>query len=157
MVRRLLLSYAVVELVAIVGLAWTIGWGWALLAFVGTFAVGVVVSAPIATRQLGGQLVQLRNGLKQPGRALGDGVMVSLAAVLVLVPGLVTTAMGMLLLVPPIRAAARPRLAAIAMRRFPDRAPLITDMTGRATPDYIDGEVIDVTDFEPSALPQRRA
>jgi UPF0716 protein FxsA len=157
MVRRLFLSYAVVELAAIVALASTIGWGWTVLALVGTFAVGVVVSAPIATRQLGAQLVQLRSGLKEPGTALGDGVMVSLAAVLVLVPGLVTTAIGMLLLMPPIRAAARPKLAAIAMRRFPDRAPLITDMTGRSHPDYIDGEVINVVDVEPPALPQRRA
>jgi UPF0716 protein FxsA len=157
MVRRLLLIYIVVELAAIVALVSRIGWGWTLLALVGTFAVGVVVSAPIATRQLGAQLVQLRSGLKEPGSAVGDGVMVSLAAVLVLVPGLVTTAIGMLLLMPPIRAAARPRLAAIAMRRFPDRAPVITDMTGRARPDYIDGEVIDVTDVEPPALPQRRA
>jgi UPF0716 protein FxsA len=157
MVRRLLLVYTVVELAAIVALASTIGWGWTVLALAGTFAVGVVVSAPIATRQLGAQLVQLRSGLKEPGTALGDGMMVSLAAVLVLVPGLVTTAIGMLLLIPPIRAVARPKLAAIAMRRFPGRAPLITDTAGRATPDYIDGEVIDVTDFEPSALPQRRA
>lgn len=157
MVRRLLLIYTLVELAAVVALVSTIGWGWTLLALVGTFAVGVVVSAPIATRQLGAQLVQLRSGLKEPGKALGDGVMVSLASALVLVPGLVTTAIGMLLLIPPIRAAARPRLAAIAMRRFPESAPLITDMTRPARPDYIDGEVIDVTDFEPPALPVRRA
>jgi UPF0716 protein FxsA len=157
MVRRLLLSYTLVELAAIVALVSTIGWGWTLLALVGTFALGVVVSAPIATRQLGAQLVQLRSGLTEPGRALGDGVMVSLASVLVLLPGLVTTVLGMLLLIPPIRSAARPRLAAIAMRRFPGRAPLLTDMTGRARPDYIDGEVIDVTDVEPPALPLRRA
>jgi UPF0716 protein FxsA len=82
---------------------------------------------------------------------------------LVLVPGLVTTVLGLLLLLPPIRAVAGPGLTAIALRGL-QRVPLITETTaftadsrrGYAADgrDYIDGEVIDVRDFEPPILPQ---
>lgn len=157
MVRRLLLIYALVELAATVALASTIGWGWTVLALLATFVLGLFVWAPMAGLQLGAQFVQLRSGLKEPRNALGDGAMVTLASVLVLVPGLVTTSLGILLLAPPIRTLARPALAAIAMRSFERRVPLITDprTTGesREYRDYIDGEVIDVRDVEPPALP----
>jgi UPF0716 protein FxsA len=85
------------------------------------------------------------------------------------VPGLVTTAAGVLLLLPPTRAAARPTLTAMAVRGLTfsgRRAPLITvttvgaDRYASTRPDYIDGEVIDVTDVtdvDPPALPGERA
>jgi UPF0716 protein FxsA len=75
----------------------------------------------------------------------------------------------MLLLLPPTRAAARPVLTAMAARGMGRRAPLITVTTVGADryastrqprPDYIDGEVIDVTDatdVDPPALPGDRA
>lgn len=169
MIRRLLLVYAIVELAAIVALVSTIGWGWTLLALVATFVLGVLVWAPMAGVQLGTQLVQLRTGLKEPRSALGDGAMVALASVLVLVPGLVTTTLGLLLLAPPIRKLARPALTAIALRGFEKRVPLIADpglfgpaaysttSGGRESGDYIDGEVIDVRDVEPPALPSPQA
>jgi UPF0716 protein FxsA len=83
-----------------------------------------------------------------------------------MVPGLVTSAAGLLLLLPPTRAAARPVLAAMAVRGIGRRFPLITVATvgadrfdHRPRPDYIDGEVIDVEDVtefvDPPALPSR--
>ena len=82
------------------------------------------------------------------------------------VPGLVTSAAGLLLLLPPTRAAARPRAgrdgcprhrSAVPADHRRDRRgrPISTD---RARPDYIDGEVIDVadvTEVDPPALPLR--
>jgi UPF0716 protein FxsA len=163
MVRGLLLSYVVVELAAVLALSATVGWGWTLLALLVTAVLGVVVWVPMAGWQLGAQVVQLRSGLKEPRSALSDGAMVSLATVLILVPGLVTTALGILLLAPPIRTLARPALAAIALRGVQRRMPLIADvgMFGhdvqapdtRDHRDYIDGEVIDVRDVEPPVLP----
>jgi UPF0716 protein FxsA len=82
---------------------------------------------------------------------------------LVLVPGLVTTVLGMLLLLPPVRAAAGPGLTNIALRGLRRRAPLVsysttfTDFRHQSASDgadYIDGGVIDVHDFEPAALPK---
>jgi UPF0716 protein FxsA len=153
MLSRLVLIYAVVELAAIIALGSTIGLGWTLLVLLATFVLGVLVCVPMAGWQLSVQFVQLQSGLKEPRSALGDGAMVTLATALLLVPGLVTSALGLLLLVPPIRAVAGPGLAAIAMRSFRRRVPLITDTAGRDGRDYIDGEVIDVRDFEPPALP----
>ena len=52
-----------------------------------------------------------------PGRELVDGVMVLLAGALLLTPGFVTDAVGVLLLLPPVRAGIR----AIATRRLAHR------------------------------------
>ena len=171
MLRRLLLVYALVELAAIVALVSTIGWGWTLPVLLGAFLLGWGLLAPMAGSQLIRQIGQLRSGLTEPrwghrplaGDALNDGALVTLAIALVLVPGLVTTALGLLLLVPPVRSLARPGLNAIGVRGL-RRVPLVTYTTAftdsrRGYPDdgrdYIDGEVIDVTDFEPPALPDQ--
>jgi UPF0716 protein FxsA len=164
MLSRLLLVYAVVELAVIFALVSTIGWGWTLLVLLGTFLLGWGLFAPVAGSQLVRQLGQLRSDLAQSRSAVSDAALVALGMALVLVPGLVTTVLGLLLLVRPIRAVVGPRLAGIALRGLRRRAPLIIDTTAftadsrRGYPgdgrDYIDGEVIDVEDFEPPALPR---
>ena len=88
MMRRLLLGYAVVELIVLVGLAATIGVGWTLLVLLATFVLGLVLWAPLAGWQLSSQVAQLRSGLKDPRVALSDGAVVALASGLILVPGL---------------------------------------------------------------------
>jgi UPF0716 protein FxsA len=88
--------------------------------------------------------------------------MVALGTVLVAIPGLVSSAAGLLLLLPPTRIALRPLLTAMAVRGIGRRAPLITVTTfganrsasaTRPRPEYIDGEVINVTEVDPPALP----
>ena len=161
--RRLLLGYALVELAVVFALVLTIGWGWTLLVLLATFLLGWGVLAPMAGSRLIRQLGQLRSGLTEP-RAVSDGALVTLAIALVLLPGLVTTALGLLLLVPQIRSVAGPGLSAIAVRGL-RRVPVMTYATdfsdfrrgyagdGR---DYIDGEVIDVREFDPPAIPNER-
>jgi UPF0716 protein FxsA len=159
MVSRLFLVYVVVELAVVVALAKTIGLGWTLLLLL----AGVVVGLALAGSQLKLQLTRLRSGLRadQP-RLVTDSALVGLGSLLIVAPGLVTTAAGLLLLLPPTRAAARPVLTAMAARGIGRRTPLITvttvgaDRYGRQPrPDYIDGEVIDVTEVDPPALPPR--
>ena len=87
MMRRLLLTYAVVELIVLIGLAATIGVGWTLLVLLATFVLGLVLWAPLAGWQLSSQIAQLRSGLKEPRVALSDGAVVALASGLILVPG----------------------------------------------------------------------
>jgi UPF0716 protein FxsA len=165
MVSRLFLVYVVVELAVVVALASTIGLGWTLLLLLAAFVAGIT----LAGSQLKRQLTRLRSGLTtQQSRVASDGALVALGTVLVVVPGLVTTVAGLLLLLPPTRAAARPVLTAIAVRGMARRAPLITVTTvgadryasaPRPRPDYIDGEVLDVVDVadvavvDPPALP----
>jgi UPF0716 protein FxsA len=167
MMSRLFLVYALVELAVLVALASTIGLGWTLLLLLAAFVAGLALAGSQLKRQLG----RLRSGLTTPQSQLAtDGAMVALGSVLVVVPGLVTTAAGVLLLLPPTRAVARPLLTAMAVRGIGRRAPLITVTTvgadryasaPRPRPDYIDGEVIDVTDVDdftevdPPALPGR--
>jgi UPF0716 protein FxsA len=130
-----------------------IGFGWTLLLVVGTFAVGLA----LAGSQVKRQIQRLRTGLASPQGAVSDGALVALGTVLTVVPGLVTSALGLLLLLPPTRAAARPAVTALAARRL-GRMPLIVTTAGSAyrptRGDYIDGEVIDVTDVEPPSLPK---
>jgi len=160
MLSRLFLVYALVELTVVVALASAIGFGWTLLLLLATFLVGVV----LAGSQVKHQLIRLRSGLTTArATAVSDGALVALGMVLVVVPGLVTSAAGLLLLLPLTRAVARPVLTALAVRGIGRREPLITVATvganryatGRRQQrrDFIDGEVIDVTDVEPPALP----
>lgn len=173
MVSRLLLIYAVVELAVIFALVSTIGWGWTLLTLVGTFLLGWGIVAPMAGSHLIRRIGQLRSGLTDQ-RAAGDGALISLAALLVLVPGLVSTALGLLLLIPPVRSAVGPGLTARAVRTLQRQMPGLSYASAfRAEPhpasypdgyrsnagyghgDYIDGEVIDVRDVEAPVRPQR--
>lgn len=152
MLSRLLLIYAVVELAAVIALVSTVGWGWTLLVLLAAFLLGWGLLAPMAGSHLIRQIGQLRSGLTEPRNVVSDGALVTLAMVLVLVPGLVTTAAGLLLLIPPIRSLARPGLAALGVRGFRRRMPLMTDARPYGAGDYIDGEVVDVRDFESPAL-----
>lgn len=162
MVLRLFLGYAVVELAALWALASTVGLGRTLLILSATFVVGVVVAAA----QLKRQLARLRTGQVSTRGALTGGASVALATLLVVIPGLVTSALGLLLLFPLTRPAVRPLLIAVASRST--GWPLITAATAGASryaasrsarqPQYIDGEVVNVTDVaevDPPALPRK--
>ncbi|MCW2734136.1 MAG: protein affecting phage exclusion by the plasmid [Mycobacterium sp.] len=153
MAMRLFLVYVLVELAVVVALVSAIGFGWTFLLVVGTFAVGLA----LAGSQVKRQIQRLRTGLASSQGAVSDGALVALGTVLTVVPGLVTSALGLLLLLPPTRAAARPAVTALAARRL-GRMPLIVTTAGSAyrptRGDYIDGEVIDVTDVEPPSLPK---
>ena len=143
---RLFLAYVFVELAAIAVLASTVGVGWTVLAVVAVFALGVV----LAGSQLRRQLRTLRSGLAVPRMAATDGLLIALGTVLTVVPGLVSSVLGLLLLLPPTRALARPAATALVSRRL-GGALLVTRSTRgagrrRGQWDVIDGEVIDVTD-----------
>jgi UPF0716 protein FxsA len=154
MAKRLFGLYVLVELAAVIALAYTIGFGWTVLLLLGTFAVGLAVAGSQATRQL----QRLRSGLATPQGAASDGVLIALGSVLTIVPGFVTSVLGLVLLLPPTRAVARPAVMALAARGL-GRVPLLVTSTGYrpVRRDYIDGEVLDVTDdvidLDPPRLP----
>ncbi len=162
MVSRLFLLYVVAELAVVVTLASTIGLGWTLLLLLVAFGGGLA----LAGSQLKVQLNRLRSGLNaSQSRLAADGMAVALGTLLVVMPGLLSSVAGLLLLLPPTRVAARPLLTAITVRGLGRRIPLIT-VTGVGPyhrpprPDYIDGEVIDVSDVtevpDPPSLPRSR-
>jgi UPF0716 protein FxsA len=151
---RLFLIYLVVELAVIVALTSTIGFGWTVLLLLASLVAGLA----LAGSQVKRHIRRLQSGLTAATvqGAAADSVLVALGTVLVVVPGLASSVVGALLLLPPTRAAARPLVAAMAARRM----PLITVGTPPAGypaghGDYIDGEVVDVVDVEPQALPRK--
>ncbi len=170
MLTRLFLGYVAIEMAVVIGLGLTIGFGWTVLVLLAACVLGLVLLAPVARWHLGRQLVQVRFGQKESASAVADGAVVTVATGLVLMPGLATTTMGLLLLVPPIRVAAGPALTAIAVRGFqrhvsltPEAAASVADVFNLGgngnNRDFIDGEVInvtDVTDVEPQTLSQSR-
>lgn len=164
MAMRIFLVYVLVELAVVIALVSTIGFGWTFLLVVGTFAVGLA----LAGSQVKRQVQRLRAGLRSPQDTMPDGVLVALGIVLTVVPGLVTSALGLLLLLPPTRAVARPAVTALAARGL-GRMPLVVvngtrrpgdpsrPRPGREYVDgvVVDGEVVDVSDVEPLRLPKR--
>jgi len=149
MAMRLFLIYVVVELAVIVALTSTIGLGWTILALLATWLVGV----SLAGSQVKRHLRRLQSGLTAAGvhGAAADSLLVALGTVLVVIPGLASSVVGTLLLLPPTRAVGRPLVAAIAARRVPLVVTAGTAATASgwgydasSRGDYIDGEVIDV-------------
>jgi UPF0716 protein FxsA len=154
MAKRLFLLYAVIELAVIVALTSTIGFGWTVLLVLTTFVIGLA----LAGSQVSRHIRRLQSGLtvNTVQEAATDSVLVALGTVLVAIPGLASSVLGTLLLLPPTRAAARPLVTAMAARRM----SLITvgGPSQRYTAeygDYIDGEVIDVVDVEPQAVERK--
>lgn len=154
-VVRIFGVYVLAESAAVAALIWAIGFGWTVLLLLGAFVAGLALSAAQVRRQIG----RLRSGAGQ--RTLADGGLIAAGTALVLVPGPLTTLAGLLLLAPPTRTAARPLLAAAAAAGLGRHTPLVAATVAgrrwyatRRTPgqrtDYIDAEVVDVTDVRPS-------
>ena len=139
MVKRAVLGYLAAELLAVVGLVWAFGIGWTLAIIAGTFLVGVILAAS----QLRGQLGALRRAGTDPRTAVTDGALVGLGAVLVLLPGVVSTAAGSLLLVPPTRGVLRPAAVALLTRGVVRRVGAVGMPSSAYRSRYAGGEVID--------------
>jgi len=115
MPAALLVLYVIIEVVAFTLLASWIGFGWALLALVGLFFLGVVVAA-IEVRRLSvrafedaraatesGDEEQARRALANAGTMVADSAMLMVGSILLALPGFVTTILGLLLILPPTR------------------------------------------------------
>ena len=135
----LFIAVPLVELFVIVETARSIG----TLETIGLLLLVSVVGAWMVKAQGLAVLWRVRSKLAEglmPGRELVDGALVLLAGALMLTPGFVTDAVGLLLLFPPTRMAIRP----ILIRRFRHRVTFIgSGGTGPGTihdTDLADGE-----------------
>ena len=112
----LLVSVPLVELYVIVQVAGGLGVGQTILLLL----VVSVVGAWMVRRSGLGVLNQIRTRLERgelPGNELVDGVLILVAGALMLTPGFLTDAVGLLLLFPPTRIAVR----SILVRRYSKR------------------------------------
>lgn len=141
MVMRTFLVYALVELAVLALLTWSVGLGWTLLILLATSVVGVA----LAGSQVKRQILRLQGTRTNSQGAVADSMLVALGTVLVFIPGLVTTALGALMLLPPTRSVVRP-LAGMLLTRGIARRVTVVNLTapgyaGRG--DFIDGEVVE--------------
>lgn len=123
---------------------------WPTLALVLLAAVAGLRIIRMQGIQAAARLRAALNGFGDPAEPLGQGALAVLAGMLLLVPGFFTDALGLLLLVPPVRRAilrrlgARVRVAGFASGGMPRHEPW--------RPEVIDGEFHEV---EPDKLPRR--
>ena len=147
MAMRLFVLYAVIEMAVIVALVAAIGFGWTLLVLVAVFLLGIAV----AGSQLRRQVAVVARGIRGPGAQITDSALVALGSVLTVIPGLVTTVAGLLMLLGPTRAVLRPVAGALATRSLVRRA-VFADPASPSSHDVIDGEGIDVVDSDLPAV-----
>jgi UPF0716 protein FxsA len=113
-----LLISAIIEVVAFVLVADAIGWGYAILLAVAASIVGAVLLRREGTRAWA-RFRDVTAAGEKPGPHLTKSVVGLLGAFLLMVPGFVTDAIGVLLLLPPVRAGAGKAVTRIASRRLP--------------------------------------
>ncbi|MDO3399093.1 FxsA family protein [Mycolicibacterium neoaurum] len=163
MAMRMFLIYVLVELAVVVGLVSAVGFGWTVLAIMVTFVVGLALAGSQVARHLA-RLQSALNSRSASGALATDSALVALGAVLVVIPGLASSLLGALLLLPPTRRIARPVAIGLVGRKLA-ATPVVTVYPGgfgrgqRPAPDYVEGEVIDVVDVggSPSMRPDPTA
>jgi len=105
------------EIVVFVLVANWIGFGWALLAVIATSVLGGVLGKREGTRAWRRFRAVTEAG-ERPGPHLTRSLVGLLAAVLLFIPGFITDAIGLALLLPPARALAAAGVTNVATRRL---------------------------------------
>jgi UPF0716 protein FxsA len=113
-----LLISAIIEVVAFVLVANAIGWGWAILLAIATSIVGAVLLRREGTKTWR-RFRDVTAAGERPGPHLTRSVVGLTGAFLLMVPGFVTDAIGVALLLPPVRAGAGAVVTRLASRRLP--------------------------------------
>lgn len=117
MIPALFVLYVVIEVAAVIWVGSAIGVLWTIALFLLGWMVGLVL-----VRSQGRKVIE---GFRRAGRGTGsasgavaDGAVVAAGTVLLVIPGLVTSALGLLLLIPPTRWVLRPLVLILGGRRL---------------------------------------
>ncbi|AZG44438.1 FxsA family protein [Gordonia insulae] len=139
------LAYFALEIGAFVAMAHFLGIGWAVL-----ITLGAVVAGFVLLQQQGRKVfAELRRASRNevdPRGPLTDTALLALSSLLLVIPGIVSTLVGVVLLIPPVRRMMRPVVAAAGARRFAasmDRAGLYASGMYVRGGTVIDGTVVD--------------
>ncbi|MDN5759262.1 MAG: FxsA family protein [Tomitella sp.] len=153
MIRLLFVLYVVIEVVAFWSVAAAIGFGWAFLLVLLGSALGVIAFGAQARRlfeSLSGRPGTRGSGRGSPrdsargvGNALADGSLSMTGVAFLLVPGLVTSILGLLLLFPPTRKVLRPLVVRLGLRRVPMASSVAGARRARNRSRVVDGDVVD--------------
>jgi UPF0716 protein FxsA len=156
-----LIIWPVAEIVLMVLVAQAIGFFWMLLLLFLSAVAGLVIL------QQRGRVHWMRFreavGRRQPpAREAFDGVMITAGASLLIIPGFISSGLGLVLLFPPTRAVVRALLVLLFARRFKVAATAASWGASRfgyrsGSPYDFEGEAVDVTWEEESGEPVPRA
>lgn len=134
----LFVLYVVVEVAALVAVGSALGVLWTVVLLIGGSLIGSLLVRSQGRRVLDG-LQRASRGERSAGGAVADGALFAAGSVAMFVPGLVTTVIGLLLLIPPTRWLLRPAVMWAAARWLPQ----VATATRRMRPTVIDGEILD--------------
>ncbi|EGD22017.1 FxsA family protein [Rhodococcus hoagii] len=146
MIAALFVLYLVVEVGVLIWVGSTIGVLWTVLLLIAGSAVGMVLVKSQWRAVMAG-FRRATRGETSPTGAVADGAMVAAGSVLMFVPGLVTSVLGLLMLLPPTRWALRPVAVLLAGKRANVTlagVEFASRTAGARRGTVIDGEVVDV-------------
>lgn len=139
----ILLAATIIELAVLVAVGQAIG----VLATIGLLILASLVGAALLRYEGSRTLVAFREALRTrrpPHRELIDGMLIAAAGVFIVLPGFVSDALGLLLLLPPIRALIRRRMLRSAVRHAGINHPGTNHTAARFAPGaVVEGEVVD--------------
>lgn len=144
----ILLVAAIIELAVLIAVGNAIG----VLATIGLLILASLVGAALLRHEGSRTLVAFREALRTrrpPHRELIDGMLIAAAGVFIVLPGFVSDALGLLLLLPPTRALIRRRMLRSAVRHtginYPGTShPGANHTAARFAPGaVVEGEVVD--------------
>ena len=141
-----LLIWPLIEIALFVVVGGTIGLWWTLLIVIGTGIGGVALLRRMGlgnAERLRGEMARMRG----PVGVVGDGILKTLAALLLILPGFLTDMLGLLLLIAPVRSA----LVAAAGRRMSVVSMRSDQPARRSDGIVIDGEFVEVDDTQKSS------
>ncbi|WP_433613112.1 FxsA family protein [Prescottella agglutinans] len=161
MIALLFVLYVVVEVGALIWVGSAIGVLWTVLLLIAGSAVGMIL-VKSQWRVVMDGFRRASRGEGSPTGAVADGAMVAAGSVLMFVPGLVTSVLGLLMLLPPTRWALRPVAVLLAGKKASitlTGVEFASRTAGARRGTVIDGEVVDVdmhanTGFPPDTPPQ---
>ncbi|MCB0860105.1 MAG: FxsA family protein [Solirubrobacterales bacterium] len=164
-ILALLIIWPIAELFVMVQVAQWIGFFWMLFAIFASTVSGILIlkhRGRAHWRRFRGAVDERR----PPAREAFDGVMITAGALLLIIPGFITSALGLLLLFPPTRWLVRLVALTVFASKFKVAATTATwgnrgygyYRSSRETSYDIDGEAVDVTDRpDGEPLPQLRS
>jgi UPF0716 protein FxsA len=94
--------FFVAEVLAFVAVGQHIGFGWAVLLLIGVSALGPFLVKRVGLGVLARTQARLARG-DVPGRELLDGVVVLAGGLMICIPGFISDALGLLLMIGPVR------------------------------------------------------
>lgn len=145
MIALLFVLYVVVEVGVLIWVGSTIGVLWTVLLLIAGSAIGMVLVKSQWRAVMAG-FRRATRGETSPTGAVADGAMVAAGSVLMFVPGLVTSVLGLLMLLPPTRWALRPLVVLLAGKRAAvtfTGVEFAARSAGARRGTVIDGEVVD--------------